>query len=172
VTGLRRKARIVALQVLYEIDSSGHKTDEVLTRAIQESSLPHLATDFARGLVNGVVHNKQAIDDEIRRFAPLFPLKQLAIIDRNILRLAIYEILFNSDVPVKVAVNEAVELAKGFSGDSSPKFINGVLGSVIANSDHCLAASKKKTAEKEVQEPSCRGSGGVPQIPDSPKTGG
>ncbi len=143
MTGLRRKARIVALQVLYEIDSSGHNLEEVLTRTIQENSLPEQAVDFARGLVSGVTQNKQAIDDEIRRFAPLFPLEQIAIIDRNILRLAIYEVLFDSEVPVKAAVNEAVELAKGFGSDNSPKFINGVLGSVIANSDHLLTGSER-----------------------------
>ena len=143
MTGLRRKARIAALQVLYEIDSSGHNTEEVLTRAIQENSLPEQAVDFARVLLSGVTQNKQAIDDEIRRFAPLFPLEQIAIIDRNILRLAIYEVLFDSEVPVKAAVNEAVELAKGFGSDNSPKFINGVLGSVIANSDHLLAGSER-----------------------------
>ena len=143
MTGLRRKARIVALQVLYESDSCNHKTDEVLTRTIQESSLPELATGFASNLVKGVVQNKQTIDDEIRRFAPLFPIEQIAIIDRNILRIAVYEILFDVDVPVKAAVNEAVELAKAFGGDGSPKFINGVLGSVIANSDRLLTASRK-----------------------------
>jgi N utilization substance protein B len=143
VTGLRRKARRAALQVLYEIDSSNHWAEEVLARAVQESSLPELAADFAGKLVNGVIQNKKAVDAQIRRFAPLFPLEQIAIIDRNILRLAIYEILFNSDVPVKAAVNEAVELAKEFGGNGSPKFINGVLGSVIANLDHSLTVSKK-----------------------------
>ena len=144
MTGLRRKARVLALQVLYEIDSCNHKTEEVLTRTIRESSLPELATGFTSKLVKGIVQNKQAIDDGIRRFAPLFPLEQIAIIDRNILRLAVYEILFDGDVPVKAAVNEAVELAKAFGGDSSPKFINGVLGSVIANSDDLLTASREK----------------------------
>lgn len=143
MTGLRRKARIAALQVLYEIDNSNHRAEEVLARTVQECSLPELAADFAGKLINGIIQNKKAIDDQIRRFAPLFPLEQIAVIDRNILRLAIYEILFNSDVPVKAAVNEAVELAKEFGGDGSPKFINGVLGSVIANSDNSLAAPKK-----------------------------
>ena len=132
MVGLRRKARTVALQVLFEVDSSGHDAKEVVTRTLQESDLPEQAADFARGLVTGVIENKQTIDDQIRRFAPLFPLQQMAIIDRNILRLAIYEIVLDKQVPVKAAVNEAVELAKSFGGDSSPKFINGVLGSVIA----------------------------------------
>ena len=118
------------MQVLYEIDSSNHWAEEVLARAVQESSLPELAADFAGKLVNGVIQNKKAVDAQIRRFAPLFPLEQIAIIDRNILRLAIYEILFNSDVPVKAAVNEAVELAKEFGGNGS-------------NLDHSLTVSKK-----------------------------
>ncbi len=96
---------------------------------------------FARGLVSGVIQNKQAIDSQIRHFAPLFPLEQIAVIDRNILRLAIYEISLDNQVPVKAAVNEAVELAKSFGGDSSPKFINGVLGSVLANTDRSPAKS-------------------------------
>jgi N utilization substance protein B len=143
VVGLRRKARIAALQVLYEIDCSSHKAEEVLTRTLKESSLPEPTADFARGLINGVIQNKQAIDSEIRRFAPIFPLEQLAVIDRSILRLAIYEILFDSQVPVKVAVNEAVDLAKSFGSDSSPKFINGVLGSIIANSDRLITGCER-----------------------------
>lgn len=142
MTGLRRKARIVALQVLYEVDCSGHQADEVFQRNIRESDLPEQVAEFARGLVTGVLQNKQAIDSQIRHFAPLFPLEQIAVIDRNILRLAIYEISFDSQVPLKAAVNEAVELAKSFGGDSSPKFINGVLGSVIARADRSPAESE------------------------------
>ncbi len=141
MVGLRRKARTVALQVLFEVDSSGHGAEEVIARTLQESDLPEQTADFARGLVAGVIENKQTIDGQIRHFAPLFPLEQLAIVDRNILRLAIYEISFGKEVPVKAAANEAVELAKSFGGDSSPKFINGVLGSVIAQG---------KPEEKEV----------------------
>jgi N utilization substance protein B len=139
MAGLRRKARIAALQVLYEIDCSGHNIEEVLDRTIKGSELPEQPANFSRGLINGIIQKKQVIDDTIRQFAPLFPLEQIAIIDRNILRLAIYEILFDSQVPVKAAVNEAIELSKSFSGDSSPKFINGVLGSVIAHSDRPVA---------------------------------
>jgi N utilization substance protein B len=138
MAGLRRKARIAALQALYEIDCSGHNTEEVLERTIKGSDLPEQSANYSRGLVNGIVLKKQAIDDIIRRFAPLFPLEQIAIIDRNILRLAIYEIQFDNQVPVKAAVNEAIELSKGFAGDSSPKFINGVLGSVITHSERKL----------------------------------
>jgi N utilization substance protein B len=99
---------------------------------LKEKSLPVEAGDFVRSLVNGVLDNKNNIDDVIRRFAPAFPVEQIAPIDRNILRLAIFEVLFDNRVPVKAAINEAVELAKGFGGDTSQKFINGVLGSVTA----------------------------------------
>jgi N utilization substance protein B len=77
-----------------------------------------------------VVGNREKIDEQIRHFAPAWPLDQMAIVDRNILRLAIYELLHNNKVPVKVAINEAVDLAKSFGADSSPRFINGVLSSV------------------------------------------
>jgi N utilization substance protein B len=130
--GIRRKARTIALQALYELDCSAHQPNEVLARLLQEKTLPVEAGDFVRSLVNGVLDNKNNIDDIIRRFAPAFPVEQIAPIDRNILRLAIFEVLFDNRVPVKAAINEAVELAKGFGGDTSQKFINGVLGSVTA----------------------------------------
>jgi len=130
--GIRRKARTTALQALYELDCSAHQPNEVLARLLKEKSLPVEAGDFVRSLVNGVLDNKNNIDDVIRRFAPAFPVEQIAPIDRNILRLAIFEVLFDNIVPVKAAINEAVELAKGFGGDTSQKFINGVLGSVTA----------------------------------------
>jgi len=132
VFGFRRKARIVALQTLYEIDCSSHKPEEVLARLLQEKALPEEATDFVQGLIDKVLRNKRDIDDVIRRFAPAFPVDQIAVIDRNILRLAISEILFDNRVPIKAAINEAVELAKSFGSASSRRFINGVLGSVVA----------------------------------------
>jgi len=131
MTGFRHKARIIALQTLYELDCSTHKPGEVLTRLLEGNALPDEAADFSRSLVNGALQNKKNIDDMIRRFAPAFPIKQIAPIDRNILRLAIFEVLFDNRVPVKAAINEAVELAKSFGGDTSQKFVNGVLGSVV-----------------------------------------
>jgi N utilization substance protein B len=98
---------------------------------LHEKALPDEAADFARSLVNGVQQNKKNIDDVIRRFAPAFPVNQIAPIDRNVLRLAIFEVLFDNRVPVKAAINEAVELAKSFGSDTSQKFVNGVLGSVV-----------------------------------------
>ena len=132
MAGARRKARALALQALYEIDSVGHKTEEVVTRLLANEVLSEENAAFTRELVSGVIQNREKIDQNIRRFAPAWPIEQIPVIDRNILRLAIYELLFDNKVPVKVAINEAVELAKTFGSDSSPKFVNGVLGSVSA----------------------------------------
>jgi N utilization substance protein B len=129
----RYKARTVALQALYEINSSTHTTEDVLTRLLDEKDLPADVADFTRELVRGVFNNQRHIDSTIHKFAPLFPVNQIALIDRNILRLAIYEIVFTNNIPFKAAINEAIELAKDFGSDTSPKFINGVLGSVVTS---------------------------------------
>jgi N utilization substance protein B len=130
MVGARRKVRMLALQALYEADSVGHEAEKVLDRLLGEEELSEDSTNFARELVKGVRQNKEKIDENIRRFAPAWPITQIPVIDRNILRLAIFEILLDNKVPVKVAINEAVELAKLFGSDSSPKFVNGVLGSL------------------------------------------
>lgn len=130
MAGGRRKARGVALQVLYEIDSVGHDPEETLNRLIGESSLTGENAEFVKSMVRGTLHWKTKLDSQIERFAPAWPVQQLAVIDRNILRLAIFEVLIDNKVPVKVAINEAVELAKSFGSDNSPKFINGVLGAI------------------------------------------
>jgi len=130
--GVRRKARAIALQALYEVNCVGHEVEEVISRLLAESRLSEENAAFARGLVSGVLQNKKKIDQHIRKFAPAWPVEQIPIVDRNILRLAIFEILLDNSVPVKVAINEAVELAKMFGSDNSPRFVNGVLGSVSA----------------------------------------
>jgi N utilization substance protein B len=132
MAGKRHKARTLALQALYEIDSVARPPETVIERLLSEADLPEEIKDFSRVLVAGTVKNQGKIDRNIAKYAPAYPVEQLAIIDRNILRLAIFEILFDNKVPVKVAVNEAVELAKTFGSDKSPRFINGVLGSVSA----------------------------------------
>jgi N utilization substance protein B len=128
--GLRRKARYLALQALYEIDTSGHGEEAVVSRLLEEENLPGENSVFVRELVKGVLANKEELDREIETFAPAWPISQIPVIDRNILRLAIFEILIDNKVPVKVAINEAVELAKTFGADNSSRFINGVLGSI------------------------------------------
>ena len=130
VTG-RRKARTVALQVLYEVDSVDHPWDQVSSRDLKGKRLPEEAELFARGLVEGVLANTKRIDDIISEFAPSWPVSQLSVVDRNLLRLATYELTIESTSPPKVVINETVELAKLFGSDSSSRFINGVLGSVV-----------------------------------------
>jgi transcription antitermination protein NusB len=131
--GPRRKARIAVLQTLYEIDCSSHNVDDVLNRSLEEKISTEDTATFARELINGIIPRKASIDTILQRFAPLFPLDQIATIDRNILRIATFEIVFSCIAPVKAVINEAVELAKSFGGETSPKFINGVLGSLISN---------------------------------------
>jgi N utilization substance protein B len=132
--GTRRKARVKALQALYEIDSVGHNVAEVLGRQTEDDPLEEESAIFMKELVEGVLSNEAEIDRVIEIYAPAWPVAQMALVDRNILRLAIFEILFNNKVPVKVVINEAVDLAKMFGGDNTPKFINGVLGTVSAQS--------------------------------------
>lgn len=129
----------MALQVLFEADCAGHDYEQALDRSLQQSALPDDTAAFARELVSTVVENRERIDGLIARFAPAWPLDQIAIVDRNILRLGIGEIIFDL-VPVKVAINEAVELAKTYGGESSSKFVNGVLGSLYTE----LCQSKTK----------------------------
>jgi N utilization substance protein B len=132
MAGTRRKARTRVLQALYEIDTVTRDATEVVERLLSEDNFSEENRAFTHELVNGVMKNKEEIDNNIRKFAPQWPLEQLSTIDRNILRLAIFEILFDNKVPVKVAVSEAVELAKTYGSESSGKFVNGVLGSVSA----------------------------------------
>lgn len=129
--GTRHRSRIVALQVLYETDMIGRDASAVLERRIEEDSLSAAMAEFARTLVDGVLENREEIDKIVMTFAPSWPIQQMAVVDRNILRVAIFEIVLGGETPPKVAINEAVELAKVFASDSSPKFVNGVLGSVM-----------------------------------------
>ena len=132
MTGGRHKARTLALQALYELDMVGHDPEATVDHLLEEERLTEENAAFARDLVRGVTRYRDKLDVHIHRFAPVWPVEQIAVIDRNILRLAIFEILLDNRVPVKVAINEAVELAKEFGSDNSPRFINGVLGAVSA----------------------------------------
>ena len=130
MTGERRRARILALQTLYEVDAAGHEAEAAIARLLAETRLSEENASFARKLVKGVTQNRKQLDESIQSYATAWPIAQLSVIDRNILRLAMFEILLDNRVPVKVAINEAVELAKIFGSDNSSKFVNGVLGSV------------------------------------------
>lgn len=129
---LRHQARMLALQALYEIDCVNHKPGFVVDERLRESQIGDHGAQFLRWLVSGVMRNQAAIDQLIAEYAPEWPVGQLAIIDRNILRLALFEIgAYHGDAPPKVVINEAVELAKAFGSDSTPRFINGVLGAAL-----------------------------------------
>lgn len=139
----RQLARRLAVQTLFEVDSAGHLPGDVVDARLANPepneggddpavAVSAEAAAFLRLLVAGVVTHRAALDAIIARFAPEWPVDQLAIIDRNVLRLALYEIGCRQlHTPPKVVINEAVELAKLFGGDNSPRFINGVLGSAL-----------------------------------------
>jgi N utilization substance protein B len=131
----RHLSRSIAMQSLYEWDFSGKKLDlkKVVEKNIKEFG-PGLEDEaFVWQLVTGVVEHLSELDKIIEKAAPEWPIEQITIIDRNVLRIGLYELLFSKkeEVPPKVAINEAIELAKSFGGESSGKFINGVLGTVF-----------------------------------------
>ncbi len=128
---IRRQARAVALQALFEIDSVGHNREQVISRRIEDEALSEEGAAFAQLLVQGVMDHQDQLDTIIKKHAPEWPVDQLAIIDRNILRMALFELQHAADVPIKVAINEAVELAKVFGSDTAPRFVNGVLGAFL-----------------------------------------
>jgi N utilization substance protein B len=129
---VRRRARIVALQALFELDTVNHPVDVVLQQRLEDTPLPDAGVDFARLLVSGVLEHKTLLDGFIQKDAPQWPVEQMATIDRNVLRIALFELFIDRSTPVKVAINEAVELAKSFGSESSHRFVNGVLGSFVS----------------------------------------
>ena len=134
----RHLARSIVLQSLYEWDfrkKSQNELKKILERNIKELGVDHDDTQFIYDLVKGVLKFRSEIDKIIVKAAPEWPLEQITIIDRNVLRIGLYELLYGDKtaVPPKVAINESIELAKSFGGESSGKFINGVLGTVFKN---------------------------------------
>lgn len=139
----RRRARFLALQALYEIDCAAHPPAVVLHQRLSANDLSPAYEQFTRHLVTGVLKHQQVLDTFIHEHAPEWPLSQMAYIDRNILRMAIFEFAIDGRTPVKVAINEAVELAKSFGSDSAPRFVNGVLGSLVARRDAIAEAARQ-----------------------------
>ena len=131
----RRRARSVALKALYEIDTTSHAPGTVLAQRLAEEPLTPEGEAFMRQLVTGVLQHRAALDTMIERYAPEWPLDQMAVVDRNVLRIAIYEFNIARITPLKVAINEAIEMAKTYGADSAPRFVNGVLGSLVAPTD-------------------------------------
>jgi len=127
----RTKARGLALQVLYEYDLTGHPLGVILERRLEEEKLDDNLVEFTNQIVTGVFPIIEKLDNIIAEHAPEWPLDQVAVVDRNILRIALWELAVSGTTPVKVAINEAIELAKIYGSDSSSRFINGVLGALV-----------------------------------------
>ena len=131
----RTRARSLALQVLYEVDIANHPPADVFRARLEETPLSDELSDFARQIIFGVLPRTHNLDQLIGKYAPEWPFDQVAAIDRNILRIALWEFAIFHETPIKVAINEAVELAKQFGSDSAPRFVNGVLGA-LADHQH------------------------------------
>ena len=130
--GKRHLAREVAMQVIFELEHHEADPEAILQYHVAEGKLPATQAEFARSLVLGTLANLQALDAEITEASTHWRLDQMAGVERAILRLATYELLYTPDVPPKAAVNESIELAKTFGGDESGRFVNGVLGRIMA----------------------------------------
>jgi len=147
----RRPARNLALQALYELDCTAHTVADVMEGRLETDSqtdpLPDDLRQFAFQLVNGVLQYKERLDVVIQQYASEWPLAQMAIVDRNILRIAIYEFAILTETPIKVAINEAIELAKDFGSDNTSRFINGVLGSLAAHETELREELGRETSQ-------------------------
>lgn len=128
----RHLLRTIALQSLFEWDFHNRQgnLDEILDRVTKEFAPTSEGNEFAKELLTGVISKIDELDEIIVKHAPEWPIDQITIIDRNVLRLGIYEMMFSKETPAKVAINEAVEMGKRFGGESSGKFVNGVLGAL------------------------------------------
>ncbi|MEY2817348.1 MAG: transcription antitermination factor NusB [Chloroflexota bacterium] len=144
----RTRARALALQVLYETDLSAHLPGDVLKTRLEETTLPQDLADFARGIIFGVLPIRDNLDRVIAKYAPEWPMDQIAAIDRNILRMACWEFAISRDTPVKVAINEAVELAKLFGSDSTARFVNGVLGTLVEHEQEIYQVLKSELPQE------------------------
>lgn len=139
----RTRARSLALQVLYEVDIANHPPADVFKARLEETPLSEELSEFTRQIIFGVLPITSNLDILISKYAPEWPLDQIAAIDRNILRIALWEFAVSDETPIKVAINEAVELAKIYGSDSAPRFVNGVLGA-LAERQHEIRQSLQK----------------------------
>lgn len=139
----RTKARSIALQVLYEVDITAHPASVVLEERFKLEELDPTLESFCRQIVFGILPITEELDNFIAQHAPEWPLDQVAVIDRNIIRIALWEFAVENCTPVKVAINEAIELAKIYGSDSAPRFVNGVLGSLASRHNEIKLSFKK-----------------------------
>ncbi len=137
----RHLARTIVLQTLYQLDflnkkeksglgSKGKVLNEIIKYNLEEFAPSFKDVDFINKLVEGVLDKNSEIEEYIDRYAPSWPIAKIAIVDRNVLRIGVYEIIFDKEIPPRVAINEAIELAKNFGGEASGRFVNGVLGAI------------------------------------------
>lgn len=141
----RTKARSLALQALFEYDLTGHSPQQTIQERLEEVDLEPTLAEFARQITLGVAPISETLDQFIAEHAPEWPLDQVAVVDRNILRIALWEFALSGQTPIKVAINEAVELAKEFGSDSTPRFVNGVLGSLAERQNEIMQALRSLT---------------------------
>lgn len=144
----RTRARSLALQALYEIDLTGHQHEVVLADRMADYDLEEKLEEFACRLVRGVMPIRKELDAYIGEHAPDWPIDQISIIDRNLIRIAVWEFAVSDETPVKVAINEAVELAKRYGSDSSSRFVNGVLGSLADRKNEIAQALGQPAANE------------------------
>ena len=145
----RRDGRVIALQALYEIDTVDHNPQETVDRWALDKGTDERVTRFAHQLVAGVLQEREELDTLLQESAPLYPVDRIAPVDRAALRLALYELFYVAATPPKVAINEAIELAKEFGGDHSSRFVNGVLGNVMERHEGQLATRGDRAAAEE-----------------------
>ncbi len=154
----RHLSRTIALQSLYQWDflrMPEGKLPEIIAFNREEFAPKFEDEGFIDELITGVVENRPAIDEVITKFAPNWPLESITVIDRNVLRLGVFELKFHERIPAKVAINEAIELAKGFGGQASGRFVNGVLGAIykdLVAHGEVKEVDKQKKEEEEVKE--------------------
>jgi len=140
----RTRARSLALQVLYEVDIANHPPGEIFKLRLEDIPLTDDLAEFARKIIFGILPITNTLDLLIAKYAPEWPLDQIAAIDRNILRMALWEFAVFGETPLKVAINEAVELAKHYGSDSAPRFVNGVLGALADHQNEIQQAVQKR----------------------------
>jgi len=145
----RHLARTIAMQTLFSWDFNGRQEKDL--NDLVEQNFKQFAPKFndhgfVKATINGVIKNQAEVDKYIAKYATEWPLDQITIVDRNILRIGVYELLFDEDIPAKVAINEAIEIAKTFGGESSGKFVNGVLGAIYKDVAETLKKTEKPAA--------------------------
>jgi len=147
----RHLARTIAMQTLFAWDFNGKKNDDV--DALVDENFANFAPQFddggfVRETIKNILEHSEEIDNYIRRYATEWPLEQITLVDRNVLRIGIYELLYSANIPPRVAINEAIEIAKTFGGESSGKFINGVLGAIYKDMPEAERARREAITQK------------------------